>query len=800
VLLEKKNTKTILHRILICPLTWVKSILLPYLQAKIFQGLSKKSIILTMLVLLIITAILVCATFYNNKGMCTLTSAEEKIIDKYIKECPIEDSIGQILMVGIPADYKNYKDAKNLDIIFTDMGIGAAIINGYNYFNPNKYDDVTYLNSVIEFNNAMQGKAQKSKLALPLLLATDFESSSFTSIKSALTLPPSALAIGVSQNPLYANLVGKLTGLQLKNIGCHIILGPVLDSYNIKQGNRSTLRDRCFASTPKGVVAIGSHFIKGLKEGGVSAFAKHFPSYGSVEENPHTFAIPVYEGAAEQLMGEIKPFLYFKDSIDGIMTSHILLTRINNELATFSNTFISEHLRSLGFNDQLIITDDLSNMGAINKYSQTSKEDFKDIAIKAFAAGHDILLFSHFAEIDKRSSFSIVNLKEVRNGLIDYIKTSNSEKQFRQSFKRVILQKAKFAKSMGYSVDKFLIERAKVPFFHIHHDGHEVMGKSQGFLKSYDENINTGDKLIKEIICNAATVINEKISYKLKSYPSNAKILFFTYAEGAKYLKQSIAPLNKNAEFIIVPKLKNGDVFKKVRKKLIENFDKADLIFYTVFDKSDSDLLSYVQKQKKTFSNKVVILCHSNPVIFDNLILSQATVVSTFTNHPFSYDVDLDILSNKYQPKKLKNLPISVGENGGIYNVANTTFVEPTDLASYEQLFPKYLVDERTLKILKDNNFVISKVQVKKSLFIIINIILIFILIVAIFKTYRDLSVKIKEKDLFVTLGQLLTTAFITNPSLILPMVSILIINIIFFRGETLNVYNLGKNLIDKLF
>jgi len=107
------------------------------------------------LMLFIIIIILVSATFYYiNNGMYALTSAEKIIIDKYIKKCPIEDSIGQILMVGLPADYNNYKDVKYLDEIITDMGVGAAIINNYNYFNPNKYDDITYLNSIITFNNA----------------------------------------------------------------------------------------------------------------------------------------------------------------------------------------------------------------------------------------------------------------------------------------------------------------------------------------------------------------------------------------------------------------------------------------------------------------------------------------------------------------------------------------------------------------------------------------------------------------------------------------------------------------------
>ena len=767
-----------------------------------FKGLPRSSIIFILIILVTTLGILLYATLHsNNIGINELTSSENKIIEKYVKECTIEDSIGQILMVGIPADYNNYKDSKYIDDIFINMGIGTAIVNGYNYFNPGKYDDITFLNSVIEFNNALQEKAKKSKLSLPLLLATDFESSSFSSIRNGLTLPPSALAIGASQNSLYTNLVGKLTGLQLQNVGIHIILGPVLDSYNVKQGNRTALQDRCFASSPNGVVAIASHFIKGLKEGGVSVFAKHFPSYGSVEENPHDFAIPIYEGASEQLMGEIKPFVYFKNSLDGIMTSHILLSRMNNKIATFSQEFINDHLRLLGFSNQIIITDDLTSMGAIKKYSQTQNESFTDIAIKAFAAGHDILLFSHFSEIDKRSSFSVKDLREVKAGLLNYIKTSHTasgttEKQFRQSLKRVITQKAKIAKSMGYKVDELLNEQKMVPLFHIQHNAHEALSRSQDFLGNYDTSVDTGDRLVREIIREAATVINEKASYKLNAYPSNARILFFTYEEGARYFRQSIGPLYKNAEFMIVPALKNSNLFWQVRKKIISNFDRADLIIYTVFDKSDSDLLSYVQKKHKSFSSKVIILCHNSPIIFDNNILSEATIVSTFTNHPFSYEVDLDILINKNQPKKLKNLPISVGENGKIYNVANTAFIEPTDPASYENLFPKYLVDNRTLKIIQASNYVVSKVLVRKYCFVVLNLILLYIWLIAFLKTANALIVKIKEGDLFVNWSQLLTTTFLKKPSLIITVIIGLAMDFFLFRSETLEVWKLMRNFI----
>jgi len=793
---EKTSVKVFLKDKFVHSLNYIRTMILSFISSMQAKGISKRRIIVIIMLLLAVFCFLIYATFHSNKrGIQEFTSSENKIIEKYVEECTIEDAIGQILMVGIPSDYNNYKDSKYVDDIFINMGIGSAIINGYNYFNPGKYDNITFLNSVIEFNNAMQEKAKNSKLELPLLLATDFESSNYTSIKNGLTLPPSALAIGASQNSLYTEQIGKLTGLQLQNIGINIIFGPVLDSYNVKQGNRTTLQDRCFASTPNGVVAIASHFIKGLKEGGVSVFAKHFPSYGSVEGNPHDFIIPVYEGSSDQLKCDIKPFVYFKNSIDGIMTSHILLQHMNNNMATFSPDFINDHLRSLGFNNQIIITDDLTSMGAIKKYCQDQKDNYTNIAIKAFAAGHDILLFSHFSEIDKRSSFSVKDLKDVRTGLLNYIKNSKSaERQFRQSLKRIIILKAKVAKRMGYNIKELLSYQKMTPLFHIQHNANEAFNKSHDFLKEYGS-LNKDDNLVKEIIRQAATVINEKTSYKLNNYSNDIKILFCTYDDGIKYFEQSIGPLYKNTQFVIIPTIKDGSAFQQTRNKIINNFEKSDLIIYTVFDKSDSDLLSYIQKRYRSFLNKMIILCHNSPSILDNNILSEATIIATFTNHPLSYKVDSEILKNESQPKQLKDLPINIGENGKVYNVTNTAFIKPTDPSSYENLFPKYLVDERTLEIIKNNNIVISKDLAKKIIFIIVNFILLSIIIIELSKTLREIRIKLNEKDLFITPQALFTTALLKNLRLSIPIIIGLIINFLFFRTETVNIWIIMKDL-----
>lgn len=743
--------------------------------------------------------------FYGHTTHTELTSSEKNLIEKYIKDLKIEDAVGQILMVGVPADYNNYKDVKNVAVIFNSMGIGNVIVNGYNYFNPKKYDDITFLNAVIEFNNGIQEKATRSKLALPLLIAADFESPSFTSIRNGLVLPPSALTIAACQNKELTNLNGQLVGLQLRNVGLHIILGPVLDSYNVKQGNRSTLQDRCFASTPQGVVAISSHFIKGLKEGGVAMFAKHFPSHGMVEANPHDLVIPEYEGTVDQLDAEIRPFsLYFKETLDGIMTSHISLSRLRNRLATFSSEYIRGHLRAMGFDRQIIITDDLTSMGAIRKYAQVTKDSFAEIAVKAFGAGHDVLLFSHFSEIDKRSPFSLEDLRSVRKALVDYIRNSESaEKHFRDALTKVISLKARIAKSLGYKVDELLNNQSKTSLFRVHHGGKEALSKSQVFLQNYGDKIGNGEKLVRQTIREAASIINKSeksANYDLNSYPDSSKIIVYVYEEGLERFRQTIQPLYRNAEFISIPSEKKSTAFQKIRKEIASKFANADLTIYTVFDKSDSDLLSSLYKSTKSFSSKIVILSHNSPIIFDNNILKQATVLSTFTNHAFSYDIDLEMLFNKFQPRDTKNLPISLGENGKIYNVTSTTFIAPTNIAIYENLFPKYLVDKRTVEIIRSEKYLISKALIHRGLFLFVNSVLLFYVMVTSAKGLSELIAKIREKDLFISPSQLFTTTIVKTPRIIFPLAAIILVDILFFRAETSQIIKPIRHLWEGLW
>lgn len=715
------------------------------------------TLIVSLLVGIIITAIYAYISSGSDEIVSftqVLTVDELEQIHEYAASIEVEDGIGQLFMVGVPADFTNYKETREFDDFITANGVGSIILNGYNFYNPyKKYDDTNFLDSLIAFNNALQDRASKSELSLPLLLASDFESYNFTSIKNVLIPPPSALSIGAMRNKDLTYLNGQLVGTQLSSVGIHLLLGPVLDSYNVRQNNKSTLQDRCFAGSPLGTTSIGSHFIKGVRENGARVFVKHFPNYGAIEDNPHDALIPKYEGSLEQLQSEIKPILHIRNIIDGLMTSHVNMPHLDNKIATFSCDFVGKSLVDMGFGNQIIISDDLSSMGAIKRYMNDSGDGFSEIAIKSFSAGHDILLFAHFSEMDKRSNFTVRDLRKTRLALAEYIKTSReNEKKFRASFEKIIRLKAEVAKQKHVSIGDLLGKKG-VSNFHIPYNSKNILNKINSQITYNDSTFKSAEDLVKESIRQGSTTIISKTDTDLTKYKSDTKLHVYVYGQGWKKLHTSLRPLYRNSVFTEIPIIKNSSEFREIKENFSETVKSNDLVIYTVYDKSDADLIAWFVSRNPDYSKRIILFCQNSPMILDNVTLNETTVIATFTNHPFSYDTIVDILINKFKPRDMKNLPISIGDNGKFYNVGSTVFIEPVDVLAYEKIMPKYLLDERTLSNIKKTNYLIPRHIIDKTIpkatVLLTNLFFTILFIRSLIGVIKKSYTEISDKDFF---------------------------------------------------
>ncbi len=202
---------------------------------------------------------------------------------------------------------------------------------------------------------------------------------------------PSALKAGSDGTEAVQQLAIDTAGM-LGSIGINMNMAPVLDIAGSRV--QKVLEERCFGHSGQKVGAAGETYIKTLQACGIAAVAKHFPGIGLVKEDPH-IKRPVVTASVSDIEQALYPFTRALNAgVSAVMTSHVIFPAIDSSLpASFSNTIAKDLLRNrLGFAGMLI-TDDLE-MGGITGYGSVP-----EAALRAFMAGHDMLLVCHTHEL-----------------------------------------------------------------------------------------------------------------------------------------------------------------------------------------------------------------------------------------------------------------------------------------------------------------------------------------------------------------------------------------------------------------
>src|SRR5256886_6416477 len=140
-----------------------------------------------------------------------------------------------------------------------------------------------------------------------LLVATDHEGGRVVMLGGATTIFPDNLAVGTAGEEAFAHRQGLVEARELRRLGVDLNLAPVLDvlterySPNIgipSYGKDPTVVSRCRVTR-----------IRGMKRGGLSACAKHFPGKGHAPLDAH-LALPTIDSTwAEMHATHLPPFL-----------------------------------------------------------------------------------------------------------------------------------------------------------------------------------------------------------------------------------------------------------------------------------------------------------------------------------------------------------------------------------------------------------------------------------------------------------------------------------------------------------
>lgn len=198
--------------------------------------------------------------------------------------------------------------------------------------------------------------------------------------------------------------------LYIRSLGINLLLAPVAD-LNLNEKN-NCLKGRTFGSSPARVIPFIEKAIKLTSRAGLLSCLKHFPGLGAAVEDPHNMA--AYSDSDLQIFLN-RDSLTFKAGIDAgvdmVMTTHMHMPKIDKYLTTESEMILNLLLRDKLNFDGIAITDDLLMKGA------DTLGDYGQRALKAFKAGHDILLYGQNFRAAREAVAYIKN--EYRENKID---------------------------------------------------------------------------------------------------------------------------------------------------------------------------------------------------------------------------------------------------------------------------------------------------------------------------------------------------------------------------------------------
>ena len=248
-------------------------------------------------------------------------------------------------------------DGKNLSnddkTILSSKHIGGLILFSRNF------DSYDQLNNLIKEVHSIKEN---------IIIAVDQEGGRVQRFEKEYTKIPSmqdaSLFAKENDDKEFIKDLAWLISSELIAAGIDINFAPVLD---INRNISSIIGNRSFSNDILEVINNASDYIDGMHEAGMKSTGKHFPGHGSVVEDSHV-EIPVDERELHELLNEdLKPYIKLNDKLDVIMCAHILFSKVDSKIPSFSDTWINNVLRNKLNYKGLIFSDDLTMLGSGNE-------------------------------------------------------------------------------------------------------------------------------------------------------------------------------------------------------------------------------------------------------------------------------------------------------------------------------------------------------------------------------------------------------------------------------------------------
>jgi len=242
----------------------------------------------------------------------------------------------------------------------------------------------------------MQGGSERQRAAikrlqsaakLPLMMAQDAEWGAAMRLDSLPRLPW-PLTLGATGDTALARRYGEALATESRMLGIHVNFSPVVD-VNTNPRN-PIIGQRALGSDPRRVSSLAIAQIRGMERAGVMACVKHFPGHGDTETDSHHTLPTVGRSRSELKRLDLAPFkATFDAGVGSVMVAHVNIPALDpsGTPASLSKAVVTHWMRdSLGYQG-LSFTDALNMKGVAQDLAPGELE------VRAFEAGHDVLLF-----------------------------------------------------------------------------------------------------------------------------------------------------------------------------------------------------------------------------------------------------------------------------------------------------------------------------------------------------------------------------------------------------------------------
>jgi beta-glucosidase-like glycosyl hydrolase/CubicO group peptidase (beta-lactamase class C family) len=289
--------------------------------------------------------------------------------DSIMSTLTIEEKISQSFMVAA-APNKGEDHLRKVDSLIHNLKVGGVIL--------------------------FQGERENTRDAIdrfqagsnvPLLMGIDAEWGLDMRLWKGKRYP-FQLTLGAANDIESTEIIAKSMGADLRELGIHLSFSPVIDVNT--NPNNPVIGFRSFGESPLAVAKHGRAMIQGLQANNILSCMKHFPGHGDTDLDSHT-TLPVVNKSKQEL--ERFDWVPYKmgrlSGASAVMMAHLSVPSLDSTgtPASLSKTIIQDVLKGELKFDGLVISDALNMHAVAKRYGKS------EVAVKAYLAGNDILLY-----------------------------------------------------------------------------------------------------------------------------------------------------------------------------------------------------------------------------------------------------------------------------------------------------------------------------------------------------------------------------------------------------------------------